>query len=176
MLARHFTWDGYFGRTGDCGGVIDATAFFLRRMRTSESLPELGLRVPSPSHRHPIRDWSGKACPTLQPRAAKSYRPLAVPAISRRLQLVTMLDSKPFRVPFPIRVACIPLVQQMAKLMKQDVVQIEIAHRFFRPNELPCRLAAVHPTSAEHLRFIHLQRRRGAIKRFHQRVIDRIKV
>ena len=63
---------------------------------------------------------------------------------------VAVLDGEPFGISLTVRVAAVSVVEQMAKLMDQDIVEVEILNSFLRPDQLPIILMTVDPSPAKH--------------------------
>src|SRR5262245_11545387 len=84
-------------------------------------------------------------------------------------------QSEPLGEPLAVNVAAIATVKNVAQLMYQDVIEIEIADRLLRPDELPAN-AAVLPASAIHVGLNPLRRLRRLGERFDQRLLDRIEI
>lgn len=84
-----------------------------------------------------------------------------VRAASRRS--ITILDREPFGEPFALDLPRIAIVQQVAKFVDQDVIEVKVLDALFGPHEIPGVGRLVHPTSTIHASFVRLVRLRGLI-------------
>src|SRR5690606_36553895 len=66
---------------------------------------------------------------------------------------IPVLDGKPFSVAFAVGIGGIPVVEQVTQFMDQDVVQIEVADRIFRPRKGP-GVPGLLPLASVHTRFV----------------------
>src|SRR2546421_653289 len=89
---------------------------------------------------------------------------------------ISVMDGKPFGVPFTIDVAAVALVDEVAELVDQNVVQVEILGGLFAPGERPDTGRRLGPATAVHFRLVYQIRPRRGVVRFDKRLFDRVKV
>ena len=101
---------------------------------------------------------------------------MVIPSVAAAGFEVAVMHGKPLGVPLTIDVASVALVNEMAKLVDQDVVQIEVLCGFFAPSERPRARLWFVPSAAVHACFIDQVRPRRAVVLLDERFFDRVQV
>src|SRR6478672_324785 len=87
---------------------------------------------------------------------------------------ISVVNGKPFRVPFTIDVAAVALVDEMAELVDQNIIEIEILRGLFAPGERPNARRRLGPAAAIHFRLVYQIGSRWGVIRFDERLFDRV--
>jgi hypothetical protein len=94
----------------------------------------------------------------------------------RRAHSIAVLDGKPVSKPLPIGIASVPIVDQVAQFVNQDIIEIEIPDCGRRPHESPHPAIRFFPSASMHFRLSAFSRQRGTREVLDQRLLEWIQV